>query len=355
MASVVWPLLDDVAAASARAPRLLAGTAEVIETMASLLPEARYAVGHGMADPTALALPGVRAIAAKSGSSRAVVAARGIVKQLPGVAAEPGPQPSATADFADRWPEGAGADEAIQDGAHLTAAWAPTRLSARTMGVTLTLPHQPSDRFRVTAHWFRPSERGTVWAEREGAETFEAYVLEWDADRGRLVATPAPTGPPDVAERTAPATPVLSVSLVASVLAGFCDDEASDYTATSILASGVLTAAAVRPAMRALLPFPDISPIRIARPIEKNPRAIATLWPVLVESVRYAATLEVAPRWLNRILDAALREAPYLREAATRGWIPQEDAAWPGAADLLASGPTPAVRRKLEALLAMVA
>ena len=82
---MVWPLLDDVLLASLRAPRMLAGTAEVAETVRSLLPAVLDAVASGAADPTALALPGVRALAVRAGSSNAVTAARAAVALLPAV------------------------------------------------------------------------------------------------------------------------------------------------------------------------------------------------------------------------------------------------------------------------------
>ena len=86
--SVVWPLLDDVLLVSLKGPRMLAGTSEVAETMRSLLPAVLAAVASGDATPDALQVPGLRALAARAGSSKAVTAARAAVGLLP-VAASP--------------------------------------------------------------------------------------------------------------------------------------------------------------------------------------------------------------------------------------------------------------------------
>ncbi|MCL2848734.1 MAG: DUF6493 family protein [Micrococcales bacterium] len=81
MLAVAWPLLDDLVAACT-GPRLTTGVAEVVQTVADLLPEVQHAVTTGLADPSVLDLPGVRALAACPGSSQAVKTARAVVAQL---------------------------------------------------------------------------------------------------------------------------------------------------------------------------------------------------------------------------------------------------------------------------------
>ncbi|MCL2091906.1 MAG: hypothetical protein FWH11_12045 [Micrococcales bacterium] len=82
MLAVVWQILDDLAGLAASGPRLAAGAVDVAETIATLLPETTHAVTVGMADPAVLDLPGVRALAARPGTSRAVTIAREIVATL---------------------------------------------------------------------------------------------------------------------------------------------------------------------------------------------------------------------------------------------------------------------------------
>lgn len=89
MLSVVWPLFDDLLVASAKTPRMLAGTAEASQAMQDYVGEVLAAVAAGVAPASALDVPGVRALAARKGSSKAVDAARGVVKQLPDEQAEP--------------------------------------------------------------------------------------------------------------------------------------------------------------------------------------------------------------------------------------------------------------------------
>ncbi len=81
--SVVWPVMDDLIAASVTAPRLHAGTAELADALAGLLPEVVAAVAAGLAPAAALDLPGLRALAGRSGSSQAVRVARETVGRLP--------------------------------------------------------------------------------------------------------------------------------------------------------------------------------------------------------------------------------------------------------------------------------
>ena len=80
--SVVWPILDDIISESLKAKRLPSGTAEIAELMEALLPEVQFAVEKGIAEKTTLDLPGIQSLANKSGSSRAVVAARKVTSGL---------------------------------------------------------------------------------------------------------------------------------------------------------------------------------------------------------------------------------------------------------------------------------
>lgn len=81
MLALVWPALDDVAALSAARERLLSGTADVIDALAELLPEARGAVDAGLAEPSTLRLPGVAATARRPGKARAVISARRLIER----------------------------------------------------------------------------------------------------------------------------------------------------------------------------------------------------------------------------------------------------------------------------------
>lgn len=82
LASVVWHVLADVLLASAQAPRLFTGTADVLQALVELTPEAKAAVANGVAGAEVLELPGAREIARRGGTSMAVRLARELVAEV---------------------------------------------------------------------------------------------------------------------------------------------------------------------------------------------------------------------------------------------------------------------------------
>ncbi|MCL2849304.1 MAG: hypothetical protein FWE61_04580 [Micrococcales bacterium] len=93
MLAVVWPVLDAMVAHAAATTPLPAGTVDVADTIAALLGEVVHAVATGLADPAVLDLPGTRALAARTGTSRAVSTARAVVAQLAASTGVPGKKP----------------------------------------------------------------------------------------------------------------------------------------------------------------------------------------------------------------------------------------------------------------------
>ncbi|PFG44146.1 hypothetical protein ATJ88_2864 [Isoptericola jiangsuensis] len=359
--SVVWPLLDDLLVTSQRGTRLLAGTAAVAETMQALAPAVRAAVVAGDAGTGALDLPGARALAARSGTSRAVVAARAVAADLP-APASPGapaaPEPEPSRPFEEVWPAGAGTLPAVVDGAGVVASWVDPDVPGRMLAVDLDLPDDPGGPYRVVKAWFHDLEHeGQCAATSPAADAsrpLDAW-LRWDASEGRLAVSahrdwrtgedrPLSKGP----------VPPLTTSMVAVVLATLAHDAASTYHQRGILRERV-GSAAVTVAVRALLASPDVSPARLVKAVDDDEDLLPVLWPLLVEPVRHAADAVSPPRWLNRVLDVALKYAPVLREAARRGLVPAEQATWPGLADLAARPGGAAASRKARALAAEVA
>ncbi|WP_421733301.1 DUF6493 family protein [Cellulomonas sp.] len=344
--SVVWPLLDDVLLASLRAPRMLAGTAEVTETMRLLLPAVLAAVASGDATSTALDLPGVRALAGRAGSSNAVTAARAVVAQLPAatvpVVAPARVEPPSIL-LEEVWAPGAGTRPAVEDGATLTAQWEDPTSPGKRLVVDLTLPDRPGERFSVVKEWFYDLENEGQCAAYSAAG---GVWLHWDETTGRLVVSPHRDwrGETDGPLRRGDSVPPLTTSMVAVILASLSHVH---YYAQEILRSGIVGSAAVTIAMRALATQPDVSPARMVKLLESDPTTLPVLWPVLVESVRYAAGVHGAPpHWLNRVLDVALLHAGLLREAGDRRLLPTEAASWPGLADLAARPGSSAALRK---------
>jgi hypothetical protein len=359
MLSVVWPVLDALVEASLKALRLLAGTAEIAELILAFLPEVQFAVEQGLAEPTAMDLPGIRALAERGASSRAVGAAKEVVKLLPPSLSTPKKE-SATQTFMnppfdEMWPKRRKTANLIEDGVTVTVAEAPQIYAGQKCFLfVLTLPDVSDRIFQVVKRgWyydlategqcqayvaalddkdFKSSEENQVW-------------LHWDELQKRMVVSKfrnwrkENTGPLDGAP-----TP-LTASLLTIIVSLCAQDGDAVYFAPRLLKEyiekGLIDAEIVRKATQILLQSPAVSPAKLVRSLEKDVRLLPTLWPILTECVKAAGT-KVAdgaalPVWVNRVLDIALLYAPYLAEAARRGSIPPEDAQWLGLADIVAA------------------
>ncbi|MEP9395318.1 hypothetical protein ABLE94_24115 [Gordonia sp. VNK1] len=342
--SVVWPILDDLAAVAAEATRVFSGTDVVVDTLAALLPSVRVAVAGGTAPADSLALPGVRKLAVRKGSGVAVAAARTVVGTLPEMITSPRPpEPAAPASrfgsytVDDVWSPDIAPPAAIDDGATITVVWEEgATTTRRAMKVLLTYPQFPGSTFRMPTTWLYPlqHEGQASGVEHPIAEaTARSAWLHWDADSERIIVSrwrdresktdspPTKSSPP----------PPLTVSMVAIALSHLCNSYADTYAVWWMINFGRFGADSVRLAMRSMLTSPDVSPAKIAKVIDKSPDTLHTLWPVLTESVRAAGAMDgPTPRWLNGILDVSLGVASLLAEAHRRGLAPIETVTWPG-------------------------
>jgi hypothetical protein len=139
--------------------------------------------------------------------------------------------------------------------------------------------------------------------------------------------------------------PPLPFSLMTVVVGLLATDGDAVYSAPRLLRkcveNGQIDDRIVHKALQTLLQFPVISPARLVRCLENDVKLLPVLWPVLTESLKSAGVIVAGgnppPVWVNRILDNALRYAPYLTEAAKRGLIPAEDAKWAGLSEIAAS------------------
>ncbi|MCL2091775.1 MAG: hypothetical protein FWH11_11380 [Micrococcales bacterium] len=358
MLAVVWPVLDDLLVAATDAPRLLAGAAEVAQTVAALLPEVLHAVSTGLAGSDALALPGTRALAARSGSSQAVRAAQEVIAQLPstesstdGETMSPDTRPATLRDAA-AW-QAAAALPAVDDRGTLTASTNPN--NPKVVRFDLDLPDHPD---RLYLHWgfeLRHGRCGGAAYPRGTTVDFgigfypplNVYV-HWDTAASRLVVEPYDR------QDTPPATPYpLSVSVVAVALGATADTYQSDDKARELMnlvGNGQVGSPAVAAAARVLARQEAVDQTRLVRLVDKHPAALPTLWPILTELISAGAAADTPPRWLNRALDTALHHADQLGAATRHGII----GGWPGLADLAARPGKSAVLTKARALLAVV-
>ncbi|WP_206040467.1 hypothetical protein [Rhodococcus sp. HNM0563] len=367
MLSVLWPLFDDLIAAAVHETRMPPGAADLVEALDRWLPETQGGVDAGVADVDVLDLPGVRALAARSGSSRAVAAARALVARLPEPTRVPVEEPvhEEDLDFDEWWRPELSAAPAVDDGAVITATWEDASAASKFLCVDLEFPDRPGEMFRIRKGWFYDLEHEGQCAavrytdgDRPGGDRpdhgRDQVWLRWDeASKTMIVGEHRNwvdgTDGPVAGGSAAP----LTTSMTAVVLVGACHGRPDMYSIRSILRDGLIGSGSVAVAMRALLTQPDVSPARLVRLLERDASLLPVLWPILVESIRYTSDLDgAAPRWLNRVLDVALLHAPLLREAGRRGLIPAEEAQWPGLDTLASRLGRSAASTKAKALVA---
>lgn len=374
--SVVWPILDDLVVASIEAPRMIAGTADVVEAALALLPEVQAAIAAGLAPATALGLPGVRALAARSGSSRAVTLARQVVAGAGVAPSSSNPADGPTAQiataakvakpakpakpFATLWPDSAGTLPAAVDSASLMIDWLDPDVPTRFLRFDLALPAIPDRTFRVVKGWTYDLENeGQCGAEsRPVPDDGDVGVrhdawLRWDAQARDLEVRSSRETSRDADGNRVPAPP-LSTSLIAiSIGLTSQDGDAGAtglYLVRNLLKSNLVGSTGVRIAVGKLLEHEAYSPAKTVRLMEGSPSSVALLWPLLTESVRVAQTFSKPPHWLNRVLDVSLLHAELLREAGQRGLIPGDAAAWPGLREIAERPGSTAALKKARAL-----
>ncbi|WP_433675112.1 hypothetical protein [Microbacterium gorillae] len=333
MLSVVWPLTAEVVEVSASGARIPPGVAEAIEFLERMLPEIEAAIAAGLTTTDALALPGVRVIAARTGSSNAVVAARRLVAQLPEIAEAPAPEREELTDdeFVAAWPT-VPDPEVVEDGASLSFSTVPAKRGSVFL-VTLTLADG-------SVHEF-----SSGWAyglANEGIASLDRTWLGYDSEQSALV---------QLTERERSREPILSRSLVVLFFATQLQSTPETYYFAEATAK-ILGPTRVADAVDVMLAFEEFDPSMLVRRLSHYPAMLPSLYPVLTHAIRHASTLDgTPPRWLVRIIDVATEFAPALRAAAARGLMFPEDAGWPGLAHIAATTKSAAVKRKSAALL----
>ena len=373
--SVVWPVFDGLIAASLRAPRLLAGTAELAGYMLALLPEVESAVEKGIADKDALRLPGIRALAKRSGSSCAVSTAQEIAGLLPAAEAETHeeetPEPVMDEPFDEVWPVRKEKAKLIEDGAKVTVDWADPDARAKFFLFTLTLPGISDRVFQIEKPgWYYDIQNEgqcEAWVAPPGTAGLkkgERVWLHWDIEQKAMAITERnwvddKSGP---LNQKGMQTPPLPFSLLTVIIGLLAQDGDAAYFAPRLLRKfigcGQIDETVVRRAAQTLLLYPVVSPAKLVRTLEKDIKLLPVLWPMLTECTKTAGTLATAeskpPVWANRVLGAALRFAPYLSEAAKRGSIPAEDARWAGLSEIASSKAKSAAVEKAKKLMALL-
>ena len=373
MLSLLWRPACDCVELSLKAPRMLAGTAEIVKFLRDYLDEVIFAVENHLAPAELLDMPVIKTLAQKSGSSRAVSYAKEILEkrdiarfasdtryelkspnQLSGKESDKKALPQPPADFEKVWLPLPLAKELLADHVSFRVKAIELRKNEKVFQFDLDLPDDPDCSYRVIiSGWFYGiRQEGQVSAfpvDHQGEildEEEKGVWLHYDRDKGKIVVSPyrnwrrKTTGPLEGG-----ATPYSKIFLTMAV-ALLAQDGESIYGANNmfkdLIQSGTVSLETVREITRELLAYEDISPAKLLRIVEKDSEVLSIGWGMLWECLRHAGGLTKkagkSPVWINRILDICIYYGAYLREAMERGYISKEDARWPGLLDIANCG-----------------
>lgn len=363
MLSLVWEAACDTVEVSLAAPRMLAGTAEIVKLLRDYLDEVIFAVENKLAPKSVLKMEAVKKLAAKSGSSKAVGYAKEIVNKLNSFnmeiikdtekskkVSEVKDSPN---DFDELWLSLPEPKKLLNDNVSMSVKAIELRKSEKVFQFNLKLPDVEIYEYQVTvARWiyglrnegqvsaFEADNKGEIINEDE-----KAVWLHYDNSKKKIVVSRfrnwrnEENGP--LKGEPAP----YSKALLTIAVALLAQDGESIYGAKSLFKqlvdSGDLSTDVLRDITRELLLHEEISPAKLVRIVEKERGLLSICYVMLSECIKYAGEKTVennkSPVWINRILDICIYYADYLREAAKRGLIPEEDAKWQGLLEIAKS------------------
>jgi hypothetical protein len=268
------------------------------------------------------------------------------------------------------WPTNTKEAALVDDGVTVTVDVVYPETSNKLLLFTLALPGIADRAFQVVKVWHYDLEQEgqcQAYATAPGAvdvvnDKEKQVWLHWDEKQSAMAVCEKrdwvgdTDGP--LRKRKTPCPP-LPLSLLTVIVGLLAQDGDAVYFAPRLLRQfvekGQIDARVVRRAAQALLRSSAVSPVKLTRALEKDVGLLPVLWPLLTESVKAAGALVASgnkpPVWVNRVLDIALRYAPYLAEAAQRGLIPPQDARWTGLSELAASTAKSTAVAKAQSLL----
>lgn len=366
---VLWHVLDDIVTESLQAPRMYAGTDEIVKVAQNCLEHVFVAVKGGIAGQEVLALSGIRKLAEKSGTSAAVTRAKELIRSVDAFLESQGSSQDApktlkkakkpaekepdtkkiALPFEEVWQDFSEASEIIHDGITMRVDLLEADRSAKPFVFTLQIPGVEEYEYKAVVEW-------TYGLESEGqisvievppnAPNSAAYLrsegrelwMHWDEEEKQIALSPhrnwreGKTGP-----LTGPETP-LSSTLLSIALALLAQDGDALYYGPALvkrlMARGELSHRLIREAMQSLLTMDAVSPAKLVRVLEKDASFFSLLWVMLPESVKVAGELTKesgkVPLWANRVLDLCLYYVDIMKEARKRGLIAKEDFTWAG-------------------------
>ena len=380
MLSLVWEAACDTVKVSLEAPRMLAGTAEIVKLLRDYLDEVIFAVENKLAPKSVLKIKAIKTLASKSGASKAVSYAKEIANKLKTFDTEAIKEADKSEktsdvkispnDFDEVWLRLPKPKALINDNVSMSVKALELRKNEKVFQFNLKLPDIPEYEYQVTiAGWlyglinegqvsaFEADNNGKIINEDE-----KAVWLHYDSVKEKIVLSKfrnwrdEENGP--LKGETAPYSKVLLTMAVALL----AQDGESIYGAKSLFKqlvdSGDLSTDVLRDITRELLLHEEISPAKLVRIVEKERGLLSICYVMLSECIKYAGEKTVENNksrvWINRILDICIYYADYLREAAKRGLIPEEDAKWQGLLEIAKSNAKSAAIQKARSLLKLL-
>lgn len=353
MLSLVWGAACDVVEASLKAPRMLAGTAEIVKFLRDYLDEVIFAVENKLAPQNALEMNAIKSLATKSGTSKAVEYAKEIVNKLNSMGMDIKEEKhdkvqnqNTPNDFDKVWVALPEAKELINDNVEFDINVFEVRKGEKAFRFDLQLPDIADRQYQVTVYgWFyglsNEAQVSAFEADSNGKiidEDAKSVWLHYDESKEKVVVSKYRNWRD---ERTDPLkgkpTPYSKIFLTIAV-STLAQDGESIYGAKSLFRqladSGDLSVENLREIMRELLLHEEISPAKLVRIVEKENKLLSICYVMLIECIKYAGKMAAEnkkpPVWVNRVLDICIYYADYLREAVNRGYISGEDAKWQG-------------------------
>lgn len=353
MLSLVWGAACDVVEASLKAPRMLAGTAEIVKFLRDYLDEVIFAVENKLAPQSALEMNAVKSLAKKSGSSKAVEYAKEIVNKLNSIGMDIKEEKhdkvqnqNPPNDFDEVWVALPEAKNLINDNVKFDINVFEVRKGDKAFSFNLQLPDISDRLFQVYIYgWFygiqKEAQMSGAVADSDGKiidEKEKSVWLHYDPEKKKVVVSKYRNWR---GEKEGPLegdlTPYSKIFLTIAV-STLAQDGESIYGAKSLFRqladSGDLSVENLREIMRELLLHEEISPAKLVRIVEKENKLLSICYVMLIECIKHAGKMAAEnkkpPVWVNRVLDICIYYADYLREAVNRGYISEEDAKWQG-------------------------
>lgn len=341
MVALSWFALDAVVTKAVTThSRIPAGLTDIIDAMATLCPSVKAVVADATAPQTVLAVPGLRALAAKTGNSKAITTARNVVDTLGPILTDDSPMPLGShlddTEYEQLWSSSKTPE--ITDSLVVEVTESGV--------ITLSFPADPATYYHIRS----VPTLGAVVLDQSYPSTSKTQrktgsFIYWDGEA--IQHEPAKQFNGFLYHKNTGAPKSLPPSLVAIYLAEQGTEKWNDETwqlLSTLATTGGIAVSAVQNAVRICSQHPAWNPAILAEKTVHNPKLMPVFWPLLLEALPAAN-----PRNTNRILDVIATCRSTLIEATHRELIPLSS--WDGVRQLALTG-TPKNKAKAQELVA---